>query len=80
MVVLVAAMKHIEMRVDNEWLVHYEGPDPTRMLCGLSHDEDDRYPYSDGTETNKRVNCDKCIEFRNHVLGKKSGQPVPPTL
>jgi hypothetical protein len=55
-------------------LVHYEGPFNDHALCGqdLSGDSIGTESWTVGKPTKKRVNCQDCIRFRNHVLGKLS--------
>lgn len=56
-------------------IVHYDGVPGfgggDYTLCGVSHDEDSRYPDESFTPTNKRVTCEKCKRIRNYVLGFK---------
>lgn len=59
------SVKHYET---NETEVHYDAPGGMDYtLCGDTLDECAEEP----AYTNKRVNCERCIDFVQHVRGRK---------
>ena len=55
--------------------IHYDGAPGVSSgdytLCGVSHDEDSRWPDEWFTPTNKRVTCKRCRAIRDYVLGNR---------